>query len=164
MVKSRALNVLLVEDDETTMSLMEELILNSPDLNRFESDRGGKHTLYKAYDAEEGLDLMREARDIDLILLDYHLPKMNGNIFCRILRSSEDFHVKPSLWVLAHTWEQRIDLIDDILASGANDYMAKPIIPNAFVLSFKVAQYGIVRMEQLYRRLEVKQRIIEANH
>jgi CheY-like chemotaxis protein len=163
-INLRALNVLLVEDDLSTLALMEELILNASHFA--ESSGGGNgplHRVYKASEAEEGLELVRKVGNIDLIFLDYHLPKMNGNTFCRVIRASDEFFVKPSLWIVAHTREQRVDLIEGILASGANDYLVKPIDPSQFFLAFRVAQYGIARLEHLYRRLDVKQKIIESS-
>jgi CheY-like chemotaxis protein len=155
-LRLRPLNILLVEDDEATLLLMEDLILRSS------LTLGQPHKIFKAFEAEEGLNIIKDNEDIDLVFLDYHLPKMNGNVFCKVLRSSRQFSKKPSLWIVAHTREQRQDLIEDILESGANDYMLKPIVPNRFLLGFRVAQYGIARIEHLYRRLEVKQKIIES--
>ncbi len=166
----RPLNVLIVEDDSATMALMQELImgvtLNSANTNSNSNSSLNtlvhSHRIFLASEAEEGLDIMGSNGDIDLVFLDYHLPKMNGNVFCKIIRTSDKFNAKPSLWIVAHTREQRLDLIEDILAYGANDYMVKPIVPNTFLLGFRVAQYGIARIEHLYRRLQVKQAIIES--
>ena len=160
-IRLRVLNILLVEDDIATMSLMEELILSNP----YRADIFGEnvsHKIFKASEGEEGLAILRSGQDIDLIFLDYHLPKMNGNLFCKILYGSLDFNIKPSLWIVAHTREQRLDLVEDLLSSGANDYMVKPIVPQNFLLGFKVAQYGIARLEHLHRRLTLKQRIIDS--
>ena len=160
-IRLRVLNILLVEDDTATMSLMEELILSNP----YRADTFGEnvsHKIFKASEGEEGLAILRSGQDIDLIFLDYHLPKMNGNLFCKILYGSLDFNIKPSLWIVAHTREQRLDLVEDLLSSGANDYMVKPIVPQNFLLGFKVAQYGIARLEHLHRRLTLKQRIIDS--
>ena len=74
----------------------------------------------QAYDGEEG-QYLAESEDYDLIILDVMLPKVDGIILCRGLRSKK---IKtPVLMLTAKTTvEDKVTGLD----SGADDYMTKP--------------------------------------
>ncbi|MBI5358881.1 response regulator transcription factor [Candidatus Amesbacteria bacterium] len=73
-----------------------------------------------ASDGDEGLYL-GESENYDLILLDVMLPKVDGIILCRQLRSK---NIKTPILMLTAktTLEDRVAGLD----SGADDYLAKP--------------------------------------
>jgi phosphoserine phosphatase RsbU/P len=62
----------------------------------------------------------------DLVLLDWVMPELSGDEVCRIVRANERTHDIPIVIVTA----SRTDTSDIVsaLASGANDYLAKPFV------------------------------------
>ena len=102
------MRVLLVEDDPTTSKSI-ELMLTHANLNVYATDMG-----------EEGIDLAK-LYDYDLILLDLHLPDMNGHEVLRQLRLNR---VETPILILSGD-----DDTDSKLKGfgfGADDYLTKP--------------------------------------
>ncbi len=99
--------VLLVEDDEIFRESL-----------TFSLQREG----YKVYEAENGEQALKEARQkpLDLIILDVMLPGLDGFSICRILRNEME---TPIILLTA-----RMSEMDKIvgLESGADDYITKP--------------------------------------
>ena len=59
----------------------------------------------------------------DLILLDYMLPDINGNVVCRSIRSKEEF-ADTKIIIVSGVVNQ--DEIDELMQAGANDFVKKP--------------------------------------
>ena len=104
--------ILVVEDNEMNMQLFEYLLEESG----FE--------IVKATSGEEALRLAGEASP-DLILMDIHLPGMDGLSVVRELKSGGKLSGVPILALTAHA--MRGDREHLLFSSGANDYVAKPI-------------------------------------
>jgi len=60
----------------------------------------------------------------DLVLLDYHMPKMNGIEFLRRFRSEEHLKDIPIVMI---TGEGKKDALYEALNAGANDFLRKPV-------------------------------------
>lgn len=75
-----------------------------------------------ASDGEEALRRLREEADYDLVLLDYHMPNMDGLTLLRLMR--EDF---PTLPVLVLTVDENEETANAFLDAGATDFALKPI-------------------------------------
>jgi CheY-like chemotaxis protein len=140
----KSLNILLVEDDVATMGLMVSLLEKTP------------HKIFKASEGEDAIEILRDNPDIDLIILDYHLPKMDGATFCNIVKGSSLGKSNPNLWIVAHTYEQREDLIKEMFDVGVDDYLPKPVVPGLFYIRILAAQYNIQRHGTLLRRIELR--------
>lgn len=71
--------------------------------------------------------LAADAPQPDLVLLDWVMPGMNGDEVCRFLRSHPRTLELPIILVTA----SRVETSDVVqgLASGANDYVARPFAP-----------------------------------
>mgnify|MGYP000995688373 CR=1 FL=1 len=103
--------VLVVDDDEAIVEMLVELLERD---GRFEV-----RTATSGYDA--GL-LTHEFRP-DVIILDFKLPDINGNVVCRTLRSNPAFeHVK--IIIISGVVDK--DEIDELMAAGADDFLQKP--------------------------------------
>jgi two-component system NtrC family sensor kinase len=76
--------------------------------------------------AEIALDRL-EATSPDVIVLDYHLPGMNGNDFCREIRMNVNTRAIP---VLMLTSEESDAAQMQGLESGADDYVVKSADPD----------------------------------
>ena len=71
------MTILLIEDD--TVEILK--------FNRSLAKLGEVHELIEAHNGEIALDLLAENSQIDLILLDLNMPKMNGFEFLKQLRT-----------------------------------------------------------------------------
>jgi PAS domain S-box-containing protein len=83
-----------------------------------------------AASAEAALDQINRSRP-DLIVLDYYLPGMNGDEFCREIRMNVNTRGIP---VLMLTVEETDDAERRGLESGADDYLAKSADPDILLL------------------------------
>ncbi len=103
--------VLVVDDDEAIVEMLVELLERD---GRFEV-----RTATSGYDA--GL-LTHEFRP-DVIILDFKLPDINGNVVCRTLRGNPAFeHIK--IIIISGVVDK--DEIDELMAAGADDFLQKP--------------------------------------
>ena len=114
MIVSR---ILIVEDNPDNMTLT-VLLLESEG-----------HTVIKAVDAEGGLALAR-AQLPDLILMDVHLPGMDGLEAAALLKSDPVTRAIPviALTALAMKGDE-----ERIRAAGCDGYVAKPIRIHEFL-------------------------------
>ena len=82
--------------------------------------------------AANGVEAIKKARSVapDLILLDLALPELDGFAVCEILRQDQAMAAMPIL-ILTGMGSEFTRLAG--LESGANDYLAKPVNPNALV-------------------------------
>ncbi|HZO49815.1 MAG TPA: response regulator transcription factor [Gaiellaceae bacterium] len=99
--------ILLVDDEDSIQTLL-----------TYPLERDGYRVL-QARDGEEALRLFRE-RDVDLVVLDLMLPKVDGLEVCRRLRAESTV---PIVMLTA-----RDDELDTVLGLelGADDYITKP--------------------------------------
>jgi DNA-binding response OmpR family regulator len=104
---STGVTILLVDDEESIQKLL-----------TYPLERDG-HRVVQARDGEEALAKFREEQ-VDLVLLDLALPKLDGLEVCRRLRAASSV---PILMLTA-----RDDEIDKVLGLeiGADDYITKP--------------------------------------
>ena len=102
--------ILVVDDNK-------EIVYSISELLKYEG-----YEILKAYDGMEALDIM-ERENVDLILLDVMMPKMDGITFVMKLREKYDF---PVIMLSAKSEE-----VDKILGlnMGADDYVTKPFTP-----------------------------------
>jgi len=103
--------LLIVDDDEQIVELFVDVLAQD---GRFEIK-----TATTGYDA--GV-LTTEFRP-DLILLDYMLPDINGNVVCRTLRQNPDLGNTKIIIVSGVVKQEEID---ELLKAGADDFVKKP--------------------------------------
>jgi two-component system, cell cycle response regulator len=60
----------------------------------------------------------------DLVLLDYHMPQMNGVDFVKRFRGSKDLKDIPIIMI---TGEEKKEALYEALRAGANDFLRKPV-------------------------------------
>ena len=107
--------VLLVEDQEDNRVLARKLL-----------QRAG----FRVEEATDGRQALSQAAALrpDLILLDIHLPEVDGLTVARTLRQSSDL---KSLLIVALTANAMEGDRAKALEAGCDDYMTKPIdVPN----------------------------------
>ncbi|MHB1292735.1 MAG: response regulator, partial [Sulfuricella sp.] len=105
------MDVLLVEP-EPAMSALLQAVLES---------RG--HAVTAVTDGESGLESY-QSRHFPIVILDWQLPEMNGLEVCRKIRSSPK---GADSLILVITLRTNPGDLKQILAAGADDYLAKPV-------------------------------------
>lgn len=118
-----ARNILVVEDNDMNMQLVEFLL-----------EECGYH-IVKATSGEEALAITRDGLGApDLILMDIHLPGMDGLSVVRAIKSDERTARIPILALTAHA--MRGDK-DRFLEAGCDGYISKPIDVKTFIASIE---------------------------
>ena len=116
--------VLVVEDNDMNMQLVEYLL-----------EEGG-YSIVKASSGEEALAITRDeaAPAPDLILMDIHLPGMDGLSVVRQMKTDARTQRVPILALTAHA--MRGDK-DRFLDAGCDGYISKPIDVKTFIASIQ---------------------------
>ena len=114
--------ILIVDDDAEIVELMVDVLMRD---GRFEI-----RTAASGYDA--GIQTQRFRPD--LILLDYMLPDVNGNVVCQTIKKNPEFEDTKIVIVSGVV---KPDEIDMLLKAGAEDFIKKPF--NIVELTDKIA-------------------------
>jgi two-component system NtrC family sensor kinase len=110
-------SVLLIEDSDTQALLFSDILENA---GAFVS---------RVATAEQGLEHLRSRRP-DLIIVDYHLPGLQGDEFCRLIRANGSTSAIPLL-ILTEDSESTAE--QHGLNCGADDYVAKSCDPEVLL-------------------------------
>ena len=94
----------------------------------------GGYDIVKASSGEEALAIMREGAAPDLILMDIHLPGMDGLSVVRAMKGDAHTASVPILALTAHA--MRGDK-DRFLDAGCDGYISKPIDVKTFLASIE---------------------------
>jgi len=107
----------LVIDDSLAMRAMLKRILRDSGFEVIEAGNGG-----------EGLERLRGRDDIQVVLVDWCMPGMDGCDFVRAVRAADRHRELPMMMVTA---EAEPDQIAKALAAGADEYVMKPFTRDA---------------------------------
>ena len=100
--------ILVVDDESRMRKLVRDFLVK----NNYE--------VVEAADGEEALDLFFEINDIDLVILDVMMPKMDGWQVCREIRA----YSKAPIIMLTAKSDERDELLGFEL--GVDEYISKP--------------------------------------
>ena len=110
-----AVKVLVVDDEARMRKLVKDFL----------SIKGYK--VLEAEDGEQAVDMFFKEKDIELIILDVMMPKMDGWDVCRTIRQ---YSQVPIVMLTARS-EERDELMGFEL--GVDEYIAKPFSPKILV-------------------------------
>jgi len=129
-----AIKILVVDDDPDIRDIL-KLTLSEEN-----------YEIFEACDGEEALKLIN-TKPLDLVLLDYKIPKMDGRQVCRLIKKDLLLRHLPIIMVTA-----KGDISDKVggIDAGADDYVVKPFEPKEL----------LARIRMILRRT---QRDLEAN-
>lgn len=131
---TRSIHVMLVDDDENDVRITRRALKKGEVQNHVTVCRDGEEAL--AYLLGEGDFGDRSAHpQADLVLLDIHLPKMNGVEVLQAIKANPRLRRIPVLMLTTSTRQE------DIAAAyirGANGFVCKPIEFARFVETVKL--------------------------
>lgn len=104
------LNIIIAEDNESNQTII-EYILNSNHANIQMCDNG-----------EQALEAFYQMNDVDLLILDIHMPVMNGIDVCKAVRKEN-----ATVPILALTADVILQDKHVFLEHGFNDIVTKPL-------------------------------------
>ena len=110
----RVVKILIVDDSR----IMQNILRNSFD----EREAWGKTEFFSAADGEEALSII-ENNKIDVLLLDWNMPKLDGLSVLKQLRQTELYKNLPVIMITSEAAKYNVI---EALKAGVNDYIIKP--------------------------------------
>jgi two-component system chemotaxis response regulator CheY len=101
--------------------------------------RGLGFEVYEAADGREGLQQLQENGKIDLALVDWNMPEMNGLEFIRTVRAE---HTYDGVLLMMVTTETEMENVARALAAGANEYVMKPFTQEVILEKLRIFGMG----------------------
>lgn len=103
--------ILAVDDSKTVRNLMGNML-----------KREG-HEVVAAVDGEDGIEKLRENPDIQILIADINMPKMNG---FEMLQAMNAYRMLTDVKTIFVTTEPSPEFIDKIMKQGAFAWIMKP--------------------------------------
>ncbi|MBL9212832.1 MAG: response regulator [Opitutaceae bacterium] len=119
-------HVLLVDDDAVSQLLVERVLAGL-----------GCRTM-SVGSALEALDVLRaRGAEFDVVLVDVHMPLMDGISALKEIRAGRAGAAAQGLWIIALTADVREEQRARGMAEGLNDYLTKPLKPSDLELALR---------------------------
>jgi len=109
---------MLLVDDSVTMRRIQKTQINGL----------GITDIIEAGDGQEALGKLKSNMPIDMVLLDWNMPVMDGMAFLKTVRADASF---KDVKVIMCTSESEKSKVVEALKAGANNYIVKPFTPEA---------------------------------
>jgi two-component system, chemotaxis family, chemotaxis protein CheY len=122
------MHVLVVDDSKTIRLLLRQQLHHLG----FEVSEAG--------DGQQGLDRLKKMTQVDLVLVDWNMPEMDGISFIQAVRSEPVYSTLPLMMVTTNT---ELAQISKALEAGANEYIMKPF--TADILKEKLQLLGFLQ-------------------
>ncbi len=114
--------ILIADDDPDILDVL-EITLTEED-----------YEIVKAHDGEEALNIIR-SKPLNLVLVDYNMPKMNGRQVCSEVKKDLLLSHLPVIMV---TGKGELDDKLSGINAGADDYIVKPFEPKELLARVKM--------------------------
>jgi CheY-like chemotaxis protein len=127
------MHILLIDDSSSTRSLLRTLI---------NSGQTVRHEISEAASGEEALQKVGsgEINLPDLIIMDLNMGGMSGYDLCREFRQRHGTASDVVPYIIVVTANEGVDVINQVLDCGANDYMPKPVNVKILQVRLRVAE------------------------
>ena len=127
------MHILLIDDSSSTRSLLRTLI---------NSGQTVRHEISEAASGEESLQKVGsgEINLPDLIIMDINMGGMSGYELCREFRQRHGSASDVVPYIIIVTANEGVDVINQALDCGANDYMPKPVNVKILQVRLRVAE------------------------
>lgn len=114
----------LVIDDSRAVRMIIGTILREIGLEVIEAGNG-----------VEALDQLQRHQDVELMLVDWNMPQMNGIDFIRVVRAQRAY---DAVRILMVTSEAQGEQVAQALTAGANEYLMKPFNKDILVAKLQL--------------------------
>jgi two-component system, chemotaxis family, chemotaxis protein CheY len=111
------MKILLVDDSATMRRIQKTQIAGL-----------GITDVVEAGDGEEALNVLKQNMPLDLIMLDWNMPVMDGFTFLKKVRLDSTY---SNVKIIMCTSESEKSRVVEALKAGANNYLVKPFTPDA---------------------------------
>jgi two-component system chemotaxis response regulator CheY len=118
----------LIVDDSKTLRIILRKILGEAGFD-----------ILEAGDGQQALKKLCEEEKVDLILVDWNMPVMNGFDLLRAVRAHVLLAGIPIMMV---TTESGIDQVQKALEAGANEYLMKPFTKELLLEKLKILGFS----------------------
>lgn len=112
------MHVLVVDDSRAMRAVLRNMLREAG----FEVSEAGN--------GREALERLRQNREIQLALVDWNMPEMDGFQFLCAMRADPAY---DGMRVLMVTTETDLSRVSEALSAGANEYLMKPFTKEALV-------------------------------
>jgi EAL domain-containing protein (putative c-di-GMP-specific phosphodiesterase class I) len=147
--------VLIIDDNVSNIQLLVSVL-----------ERAGLHNVISATSGSTGLDLARNT-ELDLVLLDLHMPRLDGYALLEELASTASSKYLP---ILVLTADNTKEAAHRALSLGARDFLTKPFDATEVALRVRnlletrflyltLRQHNRELADELERRLEVERTV-----
>jgi two-component system chemotaxis response regulator CheY len=118
---------LIVDDSKALRAIVAKLV------------KGLGFEVLEAGNGREGLEQLKSKGTVEISLVDWNMPDMNGIEFIRAVRAQDEYN---AMKLMVITTQTEIEHITKALESGANEYLMKPFTRDALLV--KLQMLGIV--------------------
>jgi len=118
---------LIIDDSKALRAIVGKLV------------KGLGFEVLEAGNGREALEQLKSNGAVDLSLVDWNMPDMNGIEFIQAVRAQDQYN---DMKVMVITTQTEIDHVTRALESGANEYLMKPFTRDALLV--KLQMLGIV--------------------
>jgi two-component system NtrC family response regulator len=133
------LHILIVEDGDSQRQLLRDFL------------QGEGYQVSEAKAGPESIELVRQEY-VDLILLDYKMPGMNG---LEVLKQVKQ--INPEIDIIMMTAYGTIETAVKAMKAGAADYIGKPIDLDELLLQIdRISQHRLLRQENVILHQELR--------
>lgn len=134
------MKILLAEDIAVTRKLVKKIL----------EDKG--YEVMEARDGQEAWEIFQKEKEkINIALVDWSMPRLNGLQLCKKIKTSE---IPGYVYTIFLTGKVEVDNVVEGLKAGADDYVTKPFDKRELISRIDVGK----RFIQLHHKLR------EANH
>jgi two-component system chemotaxis response regulator CheY len=116
----------LVIDDSRTVRLIIGKILRDAGIEVVEAGNG-----------RDALERMRENPDVELVLVDWNMPEMNGLEYLRAVRGKRMY---DAVRIMMVTSECEQEQVLRALEAGANEYLMKPFTKEVLIAKLSLLE------------------------
>lgn len=138
--------ILFVDDEPDQAKLVQRMFRNKI--------RAGEMTFLFASDGEEALDVLREEPDIDLVISDINMPRMDGLTLLDRLSQAK----KPVKALIVSAYGD-MDNIRTAMNKGAFDFITKPVDFDDLELTIRKTLAALGELRETQRQLVEAERI-----
>ncbi|MGV8945858.1 MAG: PAS domain S-box protein [Lutibacter sp.] len=115
----RKYTILVVEDEDINFMVLEILLLDKIKL---------PCNIIHAKDGIEAVELCKNNQDIEFVLMDIKMPKMDGHEATRLIKQ-----IRPNLPIIAQTAYSTSEEREKAFLAGCDDFISKPISKESLV-------------------------------